>query len=198
MSFLFSILYLGGWSHNFSNINNSLLFETFILSLKSFFIVNLFIYVRGVVPRYKYLQLIKMCWTVFIPFLLFYIMFCLYYYSTLLINKAENYLISEDFLLNKKLNRTYEGNAITEQELKHFYKLFFFEDIDDFMNYYADRLSYNNGIYYRVYNDREIVLNKFIEKFDSTFPPVGSTYAEIDLWLNSNPFSEEVHDFNNF
>ena len=61
MSFLFSILYLGGWSHNFSNMDNSLIFETFILTVKSFFIVNLFIYVRGVVPRYKYMQLLKMC-----------------------------------------------------------------------------------------------------------------------------------------
>jgi hypothetical protein len=98
----------------------------------------------------------------------------------LLINESERYLVSEDFLLNKDFNNTYEGIPITEQELQHYYKLFFFNDITDFMNYYGDRLYYKNGVYYRVYNEREIILSKFIEKYDPTFPPTGSTYAEID------------------
>src|ERR1700761_4640344 len=107
-------------------------------------------------------------------------MVCFYYYSMFLVNEAEKYLFSNEFLLNRDLNRTYEGNFITEQELAHYYKLFFFEDINDFMEYYSNRLYYKDGVYYRVYNEREIILGKFIEKYDPMFPPAGSTFAEID------------------
>ena len=130
MSFLFSILYLGGWSSDFFceffNVNNSSILETCILVIKSFFMVNLFIYVRAAVPRYKYLQLIKMCWTVFIPFLLFYILIYIYIYSVFLTTSVKDFLASEEFLFYKGLNKTYAGDLIMEQELEQFYKLFFF------------------------------------------------------------------------
>ena len=102
MSFLFSILFLGGWSgfsnliftqesyfafyneflydlletdfiHSFiptrttSEFIDSILFsknqtaETSILVIKSILVALLFISVRAVAPRYKYIQLIKLC-----------------------------------------------------------------------------------------------------------------------------------------
>ncbi len=105
MSFLFAILYLGGWSFNLSNyfftIKNSLFLETFGLVLKAFVIVNLFIFVRAAVPRYKYLQLIKMCWTVFIPFLLFYITICLFYFAEFINVEEEVRIIVEDRIMKR-------------------------------------------------------------------------------------------------
>jgi NADH:ubiquinone oxidoreductase subunit H len=133
MSFLFSILFLGGWSfidfsiiYNFCfsilNIIGSLFFnhddlffeqlliyyelikeksflfivslfdfqkfnlfieflalkndlkliiESFILFFKAFIIASLFIIIRAILPRYKFVQLIIACWEIFIPVLLF-------------------------------------------------------------------------------------------------------------------------------
>jgi NADH:ubiquinone oxidoreductase subunit H len=47
-----------------------LYFETFILIIKSFFVASLFVIIRASVPRYKFVQLISICWEVFIPILL--------------------------------------------------------------------------------------------------------------------------------
>lgn len=76
MSVLITILFFGGWGtlSCFFFSNNYILkniFETFILILKSIFIVLLFISIRASVPRYKYTDLLSMCWLVFIPFLIF-------------------------------------------------------------------------------------------------------------------------------
>lgn len=58
-------------------------FETFILIIKSFCVASIFVVIRASVPRYKFVQLISICWEVFIPvllmlfffFLLFFILF---------------------------------------------------------------------------------------------------------------------------
>jgi NADH:ubiquinone oxidoreductase subunit H len=52
-------------------------FETFILIVKSFCIASLFVIIRASVPRYKFVQLISICWEVFIPVLLLLFFFCL-------------------------------------------------------------------------------------------------------------------------
>jgi len=74
--------------------------------------VNLFIFVRAVVPRYKYMQLIKMCWTVFIPFLLFYISVCLFYFAESMDIELEN---EEKTLAYKEFMKRYA--PITEEEV---------------------------------------------------------------------------------
>jgi len=215
MSFLFSILYLGGWSFNLSNyffsIQNTLFLETLGLILKSFIIVNLFIYVRAVVPRYKYLQLIKMCWTVFIPFLLFYVSICLFYFVSFINLEEDEYLNSLDFMLERNIRLTYYGSEeVLEQEIdnqryksgaRYDYYLYtwnvgygpLFETDFDLQEYYKDRLSKVYGKIYRVYNEREILANKFIEYKDMTFPQYN--LEQISAWLEKNPYSEEALNY---
>ena len=98
-------------SNYFFTVENSLFWETFNLILKAFIIVNLFIFVRAAVPRYKYLQLIKMCWTVFIPFLLFYILVCLFSFAEFLSLEEKTDLMCHTILMEH-----YE--PVTEVEVK--------------------------------------------------------------------------------
>lgn len=58
------------------------IFYTIIFLIKIFLIASLFVVVRATMPRYKYTQLIIMCWKTFIPFLCF---FCLFIFSLCLI-----------------------------------------------------------------------------------------------------------------
>jgi NADH-quinone oxidoreductase subunit H len=60
ISSLTVILFLGGWDAPFFNV--------FVFSVKVFFFIVLFVWVRAAFPRYRYDQLIRLCWTVFLPF----------------------------------------------------------------------------------------------------------------------------------
>ena len=64
-AFLFSLLFLGGWDIFYFNYKS--IFQTISLVIKTLLVINLIIYVRGVLPRYKFTDLITMCWQVFIP-----------------------------------------------------------------------------------------------------------------------------------
>ena len=69
-STLAAILFLGGWSAPIAALN-------FIpgwiwLGVKAFFIVSLFIWVRASFPRYRYDQIMRLGWKVFIPLTLAY------------------------------------------------------------------------------------------------------------------------------
>lgn len=129
MSFLFTILFLGGWSlfgfniifsffdaflgnyfinqyvyilkilldflYFLLNINYQIsnwfginpiiildfiyiyIIESLILIFKSFIIASLFVIIRASVPRYKFTQLISICWEVFIPVSLIFFFFVL-------------------------------------------------------------------------------------------------------------------------
>jgi NADH-quinone oxidoreductase subunit H len=68
MSTLFSILFLGGWT--------GLLFlsEALCLQLKSILVCFIFILVRAALPRYRYDQLMDICWQLFLPFNLIYLL----------------------------------------------------------------------------------------------------------------------------
>lgn len=122
MSFLFTILFLGGWSLiNFSIFKNILYFilnifdfnyieifennilsikfmyyyyieifdlhnyiyifsnigESLILVIKSFFMSCLFVIIRASVPRYKFTQLISLCWEIYIPIILLFFFYIL-------------------------------------------------------------------------------------------------------------------------
>ncbi|OED36997.1 NADH-quinone oxidoreductase subunit H [PVC group bacterium (ex Bugula neritina AB1)] len=68
MSTLTSLLFLGGWGF-FS------FFNSFILSVKVFIFVILFVWVRAAFPRYRYDQLIRLCWKVFLPFSISWVVF---------------------------------------------------------------------------------------------------------------------------
>ena len=60
MSFLFSVLFMGGWSFIISN--------PIILFIKGTFIVFLFVWVRTSFPRLRYDQLMSLLWKTYLPF----------------------------------------------------------------------------------------------------------------------------------
>lgn len=66
-----SLLFLGGWSAPFGFLEVGGTIGGFIgffwLFLKTFCIVSLFIWIRGTFPRYRYDQIMRLGWKVFIP-----------------------------------------------------------------------------------------------------------------------------------
>jgi len=64
---LASIMFLGGWSAPFSFLEFGPIGGFFWLFAKMFLIVSLFIWVRGTFPRYRYDQIMRLGWKVFIP-----------------------------------------------------------------------------------------------------------------------------------
>jgi NADH-ubiquinone oxidoreductase chain 1 len=66
ISTLTVILFLGGWLTT-SFIDISPAFSSFVLGLKVSFIFFSFIWVRATFPRWKYTQLIVICWTSLLP-----------------------------------------------------------------------------------------------------------------------------------
>lgn len=72
MSALFSILFLGGWLPMFSFL--SFISPELWLQLKTVAICYMFILVRATLPRYRYDQLMDLCWQVFLPFNLLYLL----------------------------------------------------------------------------------------------------------------------------
>jgi len=72
MSTLFAILFLGGWLPIFSILN--FISPVIWLELKTVFICFLFVLVRATLPRYRYDQLMDICWQLFLPFNLLYLL----------------------------------------------------------------------------------------------------------------------------
>ncbi len=71
---LASIMFLGGWSAPFAFLDIGGGFGGFFwLFLKTFLIVSLFVWVRGTFPRYRYDQIMRLGWKVFIPLTLFWL-----------------------------------------------------------------------------------------------------------------------------
>lgn len=73
VSTLSTILFLGGWSAPFA-------FLTFIppfvwFSIKIFLILSLFIWVRATFPRFRYDQIMRLGWKVFLPFSISWLLF---------------------------------------------------------------------------------------------------------------------------
>ncbi|CAD6554106.1 NADH-quinone oxidoreductase subunit NuoH [Paraburkholderia sabiae] len=65
ISALASILFLGGWSAPFEFL--SFIPGIFWLVLKVFFLLSVFIWVRATFPRYRYDQIMRLGWKVFLP-----------------------------------------------------------------------------------------------------------------------------------
>jgi NADH-quinone oxidoreductase subunit H len=65
-----SILFLGGWQPFFSlglDVGPQWLWDWFWLFLKTAFMVSLFVWFRASFPRYRYDQIMRLGWKVFIP-----------------------------------------------------------------------------------------------------------------------------------
>src|SRR5476649_2055568 len=69
-----AIMFMGGWAAPFKFLEFWGGFGGFFwLFAKAFFIVSLFVWVRGTFPRYRYDQIMRLGWKVFIPLTLVYL-----------------------------------------------------------------------------------------------------------------------------
>ena len=73
MSAMTTILFLGGWLPPFDILPFTLIPGPVWFILKITFILFLFIWVRGTFPRYRYDQLMRLGWKIFLPFSLFWV-----------------------------------------------------------------------------------------------------------------------------
>jgi NADH-quinone oxidoreductase subunit H len=62
-----TLLFLGGWAPFFDFMPFTLVPETINFAVKTMFFITLFIIVRGTLPRYRYDQLMRLGWKVFLP-----------------------------------------------------------------------------------------------------------------------------------
>lgn len=67
MSALTVILFMGGWLSLASYFPFAILPDSLWFSLKLLFVIYIFIYVRAAFPRYRYDQLMRLGWKVFLP-----------------------------------------------------------------------------------------------------------------------------------
>jgi len=75
ISILASTMFLGGWDAPFSSPVIAWIPGWIWLGLKTFFMVTLFIWFRATFPRYRYDQIMRLGWKVFIPFTIVWLMF---------------------------------------------------------------------------------------------------------------------------
>ena len=67
VSLLATIMFLGGWLSPFDNAFFNWVPGWIWLGLKAFMIVNFFIWIRATFPRFRYDQIMRLGWKVFIP-----------------------------------------------------------------------------------------------------------------------------------
>ncbi len=70
-----SILFLGGWLPLFDTYPTNLIPAPIWMILKILFLFFLFALVKAIVPRYRYDQLMRLGWKIFLPFSLIYLVF---------------------------------------------------------------------------------------------------------------------------
>jgi NADH-quinone oxidoreductase subunit H len=78
MSAFTAIMFLGGWVSWISNF----IFDPLIFSIKVSFILFFYIWVRASFPRYRIDQLMRLCWKIFLPLSLAFVIFMLGILST--------------------------------------------------------------------------------------------------------------------
>lgn len=73
ISAMASLMFLGGWSAPLNSIIFNWIPGWIWLGVKTFFVVSLFIWARASFPRYRYDQIMRLGWKVFIPLTLVYL-----------------------------------------------------------------------------------------------------------------------------
>jgi NADH-quinone oxidoreductase subunit H len=73
ISALASLMFLGGWASPIDSVLFNWVPGWIWLGIKTFLVVSLFIWVRASFPRYRYDQIMRLGWKVFIPLTLAYL-----------------------------------------------------------------------------------------------------------------------------
>jgi NADH-quinone oxidoreductase subunit H len=74
MSGMTSVLFLGGWLPPFDIAPFNWVPGPVWFGLKIAFVLFLFLWVRGTMPRYRYDQLMRLGWKIFLPFSLLWVL----------------------------------------------------------------------------------------------------------------------------
>jgi NADH-quinone oxidoreductase subunit H len=74
ISIMTTIMFLGGWDSPINSVVFNWIPGWIWLGLKTFFVVSIFVWVRASFPRYRYDQIMRLGWKVFIPLTLVYLM----------------------------------------------------------------------------------------------------------------------------
>ena len=74
ISALASLMFLGGWISPINSVALNWVPGWIWLGIKTFFVVSIFIWVRASFPRYRYDQIMRLGWKVFIPLTLVYLL----------------------------------------------------------------------------------------------------------------------------
>ena len=75
MSSVTAILFLGGWHAPFMFFPFTVIPTSIYFAMKTMLFVTLFVLVRGILPRYRYDQLMRLGWKVFLPISLGFVVF---------------------------------------------------------------------------------------------------------------------------
>jgi NADH-quinone oxidoreductase subunit H len=67
-----SEFFLGGWSSPLFIMSSIFIEELIFLIFEIIFFVNITFFVRGLLPRFRYDQLMKLNWNTFIPLIIFF------------------------------------------------------------------------------------------------------------------------------
>jgi NADH-quinone oxidoreductase subunit H len=75
MSVLTVLIFLGGWV--FLPFVSTFFIDPLVLALKTAFVLFFYIWVRASFPRYRIDQLMRLCWKIFLPIALAFVIFVL-------------------------------------------------------------------------------------------------------------------------
>jgi len=197
MSVLTVLLFLGGWLFFFSLPVNILgiflvnIIQLLIFVFKIMIFVYLFVLVRGTLPRYRYDQLMRLGWKIFLPITLGYVIFIanLLYTTDSIYGFNYSFVNESMFNLNKEwllsLNNTTQQALNSVVESKHlFYNYQEFLESDAFYN-----LQYGEtkrDIIFRIKNpfnsSKDIIITNGM-----TY--LGNSYCEfINKWFQISDF----------
>ena len=197
MSVLTVLLFLGGWLFFFSLPVNILgIFLVNIIQLlffvfKIMIFVYLFVLVRGTLPRYRYDQLMRLGWKIFLPITLGYVIFIanLLYTTDSIYNFNYTFITENMFNLNTEWLLTFSNNS--KETLDHI-----LESKHLFYNYQE---FLESDIFYKLqYGEtKRDVMFRFENPFNSSKDIVitngltylGNDYCEfIDKWFLISDF----------
>jgi len=195
MCVLTVLLFLGGWLFFFTLPVNVLglflvnLIQLFIFVAKIMAFVYLFVLVRGTLPRYRYDQLMRLGWKIFLPITLGYVIFI----ANLLYTSDSIYLFNYSFItknvfhLNTEWLLSLNSNPIDNNDMdsKHF-----FYNYSEFLE---------SDIFYKLqYGEvKRDVIFRIANPFNSTkdivitnaFTNLDNDYCEfIDKWFTISDF----------
>lgn len=107
MSAFYSLLFLGGWLSITGDLLSHYLLDLFYFVFKTLWVCFMFLMIRSILPRYRYDQLMFLCWKCFLPFVFSYSIFIiflhLYLNSTPLSRHVEFYNLYEFLYSDYKL-----------------------------------------------------------------------------------------------